>query len=164
MKNNYLLTGLLCLMISCNTKESKEKTADKDAVITTAEGDTAAVIKDSHYFWASDFDKKGMVMTKVRPLPDDSLTTTAIIQLMNDQYPEIQVKFDKVSNDTVFVNIPDSKYLTQQTGSSGPEIYFAELTYNLTEIKNLNYVAVKFKKGDHASPGIFTRTDFVNVK
>jgi hypothetical protein len=151
-------------MISCNTKESKEKTVDKDAVINSAEGDTAAVKKDSHYFWASDFDKKGMVMTKVRPLPDDSLTTTAIIQLMNDQYPEIQVKFDKISNDTVFVNIPDSKYLTQETGSSGPEIYFAELTYNLTEIKNLNYVAVKFKKGDHASPGIFTRTDFVNIK
>lgn len=164
MKNYYLLAGFLLFLISCNTKESKEKTADKDSVISTAEADTAALKKDSHYFWASDFDKKSMVMTKVRPLPDDSLSTTVIIQLMNDQYPEIQVKFDRISSDTVFVNIPDSKYLTQQTGSSGPEMYFAELTYNLTEIKNLNYVAIKFKKGDHASPGIFSRTDFVSMK
>jgi hypothetical protein len=83
---------------------------------------------------------------------------------MNDQYPEIQVRFDRLSNDTIFVNIPNSTYLTQQTGSSGPEGYFAELTYNLTELKDISYVSVKFKKGDHAEPGIFSRTDFVKAK
>ena len=129
-------------------------------MVATTNSDTAKIKKDSHYFWSSEFDSKELLMTRVRPLPDDSLTAANILQLMNDLYPEIIVKFDKLSNDTLFVNIPNSSYLTQQTGSSGPEVYFAELTYNLTELKNINYVNIKFKKGDHASPGTFTRTDF----
>jgi len=66
----------------------------------------------------------------------------------------------KISNDTIFVSIPNSTYLTQQTGSSGPEGYIAELTYNLTETKNVNYVALQFKKGDHAEAGTFSRSSF----
>jgi len=148
-------------IVSCNTKLPEEKVANKDSAINTAEGDTSAVKKDSHYFWSSEFDNKGLLMTKARPLPDDSLTVANIIQLQNDLYPEIQVRFDRLSNDTIFVDIPNSTYLTQQTGSSGPEGYFAELTYNLTELKNINYVNIRFKKGDHAEPGTFSRTDFV---
>ncbi len=160
MKNYSLLCLLIFVIASCNTKKSEEKTADTDSIAATAEGDTAAVKKESHYFWSSEFDSKEMVMTRVRSLPDDSLTAANIIQLQNDLYPEIQVRLDRLSNDTIFVNIPNSNYLTQQAGSSGPEGYFAELTYNLTELKDINYVDIRFKKGDHAEPGTFSRTDF----
>ena len=160
MKNYYLLFVLIAVLISCNTKESEKKANHIDST-TTADGDTSAVKKDSHYFWSSNFDNKGLVMVRTRPLPDDSLTTTNIIQLMNDIYPEIKVEFNRISNDTICINIPNSTYLTEQAGSSGPEVYFAELTYNLTELKNINYVDIKFRKGDHASPGTFTRTYFL---
>jgi hypothetical protein len=160
MKNYYLLIVLISAIVSCNTKKTEKKSDNKDSTAASANADTASIKKDSHYFWSSEFDSKGLLMTRVRPLPDDSLTAANILQLMNELYPEIIVKFDKLSNDTLFVNIRNSNYLTQQTGSSGPEVYFAELTYNLTELKNINYVNIKFKKGDHASPGTFTRTDF----
>ena len=160
MKNYYLLFVLIAVLISCNTKESEKKANPTDST-ATADSDTAAVKKDSHYFWSSNFDNKGLVMVRTRPLPDDSLTTTNIIQLMNDIYPEIKVEFNRISNDTIFINIPNSTYLTEQAGSSGPEVYFAELTYNLTELKNINYVDIKFKKGNHASPGTFTRIYFL---
>jgi hypothetical protein len=161
MKNYSLLIALIMAVVSCNTKQQEEKVVTKDSAIATAEADTAAVKKDNHYFWSSEFDNKGLLMIKVRPLPEDSLTAASIIQLQNDLYPEIQVRFDRMSNDTIFVTIPNSTYLTQQTGSSGPEGYFAELTYNLTELKNITYVDIRFKRGDHAQPGTFSRTDFV---
>lgn len=164
MKNYYWLIVLVYVIASCNTKKTDQKAAYKDSIAATADGDTAAMKKDSHYFWFAEFDSKGFLMKKMRPVPDDSLTTANIIQLMNEMYPEIIVKFEVLSNDTIFVNIPNSRYLTQQTGSSGPEVYFAELTYNLTEIKNINYVDINFKKGDHASSGTFARTDFVKVQ
>ena len=162
MKNYYLLIVLIGVFISCNTNNTKEsEKANHTDSTATVDSDTAAVKKDSHYFWSSNFDNKGLIMVRTRPLPDDSLTTTNIIQMMNEIYPEIKVEFNKTSNDTIFINIPNSTYLTQQAGSSGPEVYFAELTYNLTELKNINYVNIKFKKGDHASPGTFTRTYFL---
>ena len=151
---------MVSIITCCNIKKSEEKRVKTDSTTVTAEADTAAIKKENHYFWSSDFDAKGLLMTKMWPLPDDSLTTTNIIQLMNGLYPEIQVRFNRQSNDTIFINIPNSNYLTTETGSSGPEVYFAELTYNLTEIKNIQYVNIQFKKGDHASPGTFTRTDF----
>lgn len=160
MKKYYLLIAMVSMIVCCNTKKSEEKRVKTDSTTVTAEADTAAIKKENHYFWSSDFDAKGLLMTKMWPLPDDSLTTTNIIQLMNGLYPEIQVRFNRQSNDTIFINIPNSNYLTTETGSSGPEVYFAELTYNLTEIKNIQYVNIQFKKGDHASPGTFTRTDF----
>jgi hypothetical protein len=162
MKKYFLLIGMLSIIVSCNTKKTEDKTVTADSTSATAEGDTANTKKEEHFFWSSDFDNKGLQMVHMRSLPDDSLSASTIIELMNQLYPEIPVKFKNQSNDTVFVNIPDSKYLTTQTGSSGPEVYFAELTYNLTEINNIHFVNITFKKGDHAEPGTYTRTDFVN--
>jgi len=84
--------------------------------------------------------------------------------MLNDTYPEIILHFTKTSNDTLFVKISNSTFLTQQMGSSGPEVYLADVTYNLTEISGINYVAIIFKAGDHASPGVYSRTDFVQIK
>jgi len=162
MKNNYFLISLLILIASCNTKKTENKTSKIDSTIATAESDTAAVKESGHYLWASDFYKKKFIMTKMRPLPQDSLTAVRIIEIMNTEYPEIQIQFDKKSNDTLFLKIPNSTYLTQQTGSSGPEIYFAKLTYNFTELNNVKYVDVRFKKGDHAASSTYSRTDFQN--
>lgn len=157
----YYLLFTCLLVASCNTKQSDEKAAGQDSTYAaTAEGDTAAAKNTSHFFWFSEYQQKGLVMVKTRPLPEDSLMAPNIIHLLNDLYPEIQVQLDKVSNDTIFVSIPNSTYLTQQTGSSGPESYIAELTYNLTEIKDVHYVTLQFKKGDHAEPGTFSRANF----
>jgi hypothetical protein len=79
-------------------------------------------------------------------------------------YPEIPLTLNKISHDSIFIKINNSKYLSQQMGSSGPEAYFAEVTYNLTEIPGINFVDFNFKEGDHAAPATYSRTDFVQVK
>jgi hypothetical protein len=164
MKNIFIII-VATVIVSCNTKKSKEPVSKIDTVGFFIHSDSSTIKTDSHYFWSSDLDpKKGLVMLRTNPLPDDSLKATIIIQMLNGQNPEIQLRFSKVSNDSIFVKIDNSNYLTQQTGSSGAEAYLAEVTYNLTELKDIHFVDIRFKAGDHASPATYARTDFIKIK
>jgi hypothetical protein len=162
MKKIFFAVAVLSTFISCNTKQSDKKVIDKDTAVLNSFADSNTIKTDAHYFWSADLaPQSGVIMKRLRPVAADSLTQTNIIQILNETYPEIALRFTKSSNDTLFVKISNSKYLTQQMGSSGPEVYLADVTYNLTEIPGINYVAILFKEGDHASPGIYSRTDFV---
>lgn len=161
MKRIYFTTVIAIVIFSCNTKQTDKKFSSTDTAFNIVT-DSNPIKTDAHYFWSAELGpKNGVIINKLRPVATDSLTPANIIQLLNEVYPEILLQLDKVSNDTMFVKISNSKYLTQQMGSSGPEVYLADVTYNLTEIAGINFVAVLFKKGDHAQPGIFSRTDFV---
>ena len=165
MKKGPFLFFMIIVVLSCNTNQPEKDVITVDTTVAASTTDTASINKDSHYFWSSDADSpKGLVMIKSRPLPADSLTETNIIQLLNEVYPEIPLSFIKVSNDSVFLKINKSSYLTEQLGSSGADAYIAEVTYNLTELKGINFVDIRFKEGDHASPGTYSRTDFVQAR
>lgn len=166
MKKYIFLVAMVAAILSCNTKKSEKEISNADTTtINNLPADSSVVKTDSHYFWSSDYDpKQGLVMKRIRPASDDSLSAPSIIQMLNDIYPEMQLHLNKVSHDSIFVKVGNNKYLTQQMGSSGPEAYFAEVTYNLTEIKGINFVDFKFKEGDHAAPATYSRTDFVQVK
>jgi hypothetical protein len=162
MKRIYFAALILTVFISCNTKQSDEKVTDKDSTVLNNLTDSGSLKTDAHYLWSADLaPKKGVIMKRLRPVVTDSLTPANILQLLNETYPEIPLRVTKLSNDTIFVKINNSNYLTQQMGSSGPEVYLADVTYNLTEIPGINFVAIVFKAGDHASPDIYSRTDFV---
>lgn len=162
MKTHFFLIVIIITVFSCNTKKSEEKNTDSDTAVLSTVTDSSNIKIDGHYFWSAELaPKTGVIMKRTTPLAADSVTVLNIIQMLNDTYPEIPLKFLKLSNDTMFVKVSNSKYLTQQMGSSGPEVYMADVTYNLTEIAGVNFVAIMFKEGDHAQPGIFSRTDFV---
>lgn len=162
MKTYLLLIIIIIATFSCNTKKSEQKIADSDTVVVNTVTDSSNIKIDGHYYWSAELaPTTGVIMKRTKPLSPDSINTNIIIQMLNETYPEIPLQFSKISNDTLFVKIGNSKYLTQQMGSSGPEVYMADVTYNLTEIAGINFVAITFKEGDHAQPGIFSRTDFV---
>jgi hypothetical protein len=171
MKRSFFLIVIISLIVSCNTKKPGEDRSQTDtsivshidtAKITT--DNNANITTDTHYFWSSEWStKKGLVMKKTSQISEDSLTPSRLIQKLNKLYPEIRLRFIKISNDSIFVAIKKSKYLTQQMGSSGAEAYLAEVTYNLTELKDINFVDMRFKAGDHASPSTYARTDFIEV-
>ncbi|MEP7106377.1 MAG: hypothetical protein ABI760_00315 [Ferruginibacter sp.] len=161
MKKYSSLLFLITLIVSCNTKQSEKVVPGTDTTEFVNKTDSISIKTDSHYYWISEEDpKKGLVMKRAFPLSPDSLTSTILIQMLNKGFPEIQIQFSRVSNDSIFVKIRKSAYLTQQMGSSGAEAYLAEVIYNLTELKGINYVDIRFKEGDHASPGTYSRTDF----
>lgn len=154
----------IVIVSSCRTKQS-EKTAGADSTVVMIKPDTSNVKTDSHYFWTSELDQKlGLVMKKTTPVSNDSLTASNMIHMLNQQHPEIKLDLLKVSGDSIFTAIKKSTYLTQQMGSSGADAYLAEVTYNLTELTGINYVDIRFKEGDHAQPGVYSRTDFVRAK
>lgn len=164
MKNYVLFIIITIFFIACNSSKDKEAANTADSAVVSKSTDSSA-IKDMHYFWVADIvPQQGLVLTKARPLSADSLSAPVIIQMFNEMYPEIPITVNKIGHDSIFIKIGNSKYLTQQMGSSGPETYFAELTYNLTEVPGINYVDFNFKEGDHAAPATYSRTDFVQVK
>ena len=154
---------MIILMLACNTKKPSKISPYADTTIVS-HIDTANATTDTHYFWSSEWDTKNrLVMKKVSQINEDLLTPANLIQKINSLHPKIQLRFIKVFKDTIFVSINKSRYLTQQMGSSGADAYLAEVTYNLTELKDINFVDLRFKEGDHASPGTYTRTDFIEV-
>ncbi len=99
-------------------------------------------------------------MIKNEGVTPDSLSVQAVIDFLNSKNQFIRIEFIKISGDTLFTKIPEATYLTQQMGSSGPTMFFAEAVYNFTEVPGIRFVNFDFEEGDHASPGVFGRSTF----
>jgi len=87
-----------------------------------------------------------------------------LIDLLNSNYPDIQMDFEKISHDTIYIKIPDSQRLTNGIGDTGAENFLASATYTLTEMPNIHFVNIKMKSGDHAEPGVYSRDDFKDLR
>ena len=127
---------------------------------TETKSDNREVI-ESKKIWSVEFDTvssnfyvKGTNSLKAQ-------TPNQVIEKLNGENPRIQIKLNKISNDTAYVQIDDSEFLTQQCGTSGADSYLASVIYNLTEFKNIGYVNFEFELGDHATPGTYSRADFI---
>lgn len=156
---------MITAICSCNGKKSDNTVTKTDTTMINHTDSVATTTTDTRYFWTSDWDnKKGLTMKKTDPISPDSMTAGDFIKKLNDIYPEIILRLSEIRKDSIFVTINNSRYLTQRIGSSGAQAYLAEVTYNLTELENINFVDIRFKEGDHASPGTYTRLDFVPVK
>lgn len=165
MKKYACAILIITSVAACNTKQPDKEVVISDSTNKITRVDSATQIIDAHYFWEADQDTpNGLVMKKSRPISPDSITTGNLLQALNNLHPNVELSFVKTSGDTVFVKINKSTYLTQRMGSSGAEAYLAEVTYNLTELTGINFVDINFKMGDHAEPGIYSRTDFVRDK
>ena len=142
----------------CNNRGKEHEEQATTPLVT----DSVSVKTDAHYYWeVNPNGRTGVEMMKTTPISPDSMSVEMMLSRFNATYPEIQLQYSRVSNDTLFLKIKKASYLTQQMGSSGAAGYLAELTYNFTELNAINFVALSFKAGDHASPGIYSRTDFV---
>ena len=164
MKNLFFYIVIITTIVACRTKQA-DKIVAADTAVSLLKADTANIKEDSHYFWISELDPgMGLVMKKTVPVKSDSLNAANMIRMINKDYPEIVLGFGKVSGDTIFVTIRKAVYLTQKMGTSGADAYLAAVTYNLTELNAVNHVDIRFHEGDHATPGVYSRTDFVRER
>lgn len=99
-------------------------------------------------------------MIQMRPVDNDTLTGEALEKIINSAWPKVQINFTGTSNDTAYLSIPDSEALTQQMGSAGAESFMISTTWSFTELKGIRYVAFDFIYGDHAMPGVYSRTSW----
>ena len=152
MKNLIPVLFFLVLLSACNNK------ADQPAIAE----DTLAVTVPRYSWQASLNDSTGRLEMIKSLVEDGEISPKAVIEPINQQYPEIKLDYLVTSNDTVYIKIDDAHYLTQQMGSSGSTMYLASLVYNLTELPHINFVNIAFEEGDHAQPGTFTRETFAD--
>ncbi len=109
------------------------------------------------------YDCMADTIIQVRKVKGDTLTYGKLISAINTKYQD-RVKLDylKISNDTIYVKIDNSEYLTQQMGTTGADEYMIAATFTLTEMPNIKYVNFDFELGDHASPGTYNRKQYLD--
>lgn len=166
MKNYIAVLFISVAVVSaCNNGEKQTPRNDNAGDTAKAKQLVLDITKDKHYLWEINInDSSGALkLTRAEPVEEDSLTASFVISKLNKRYPDIHIEYTRISGDTIFVRIPKSAKLTRQMGSTGADSYMAEATYNLSELKNVNYVNFDFKKGEHAEPGVYTKTDFAGL-
>jgi hypothetical protein len=169
IKKLLTISCISLLLFSCNSSDDKteEKVIESttvDSAIVDAKSDTALTIVTSPMIWTIDDNDPENEKLKKPDAKLDTLSSASLVQLLNKSYPDVQMDLLKISHDTMYVSIPDSKKLTQQMGSTGAQNYMAAATYTLTEHKNVKYVNFNMKEGDHAGPGVFSRDDFKTMR
>ena len=146
MKRYFFLIFIPILLTACGNNNDDEKATVEDTAF-------------SRYSWEAT-DTGTIVLMKKQGTGPDTLSPEGVVTFLNNNFPHVQLVIVKTSGDTIFLKIPQSTWLTQQMGSSGPSVYFAEVVYNLTEISGIHYVNFDFEEGDHAQPGTFNRDSF----
>lgn len=157
-------------MFSCNSgdkdKNENAEVVTKDTVYEYADSldrDSVLHVKSKALLWHVD-DTKGLKISKPVVAGIDTMSAQNIIQLINNNYDSIHLDFVKISNDTIYVHIPNSEMLTERMGSTGAEMFMAATTFSLTELKGIHFVNYDFKEGDHAAPGVYDRSYFKNFE
>lgn len=165
---SIIIAFIFSAIFSCNSndthKEEEQQEISHDTLSATATSDSARTISNRPMIWTVDQENTGTEKLKQPEAKLDTFSSAHLIQLINNNFMDVQIELVKISNDTIYVNIPDSKKLTQEMGSTGAENYMASVTYTLTELKNIKFVSFAMKEGDHAGPGVFSRDDFKRLR
>ena len=170
MKYSLLILAITLLSIGCNFSADKdEEVATEEVVDSLSETSTeepVMTVVNKPSLWMVEYEASTQKEKLKKPTENiaASLTASDMITQLNQNYEEVQLEFNKISNDTIFIKIPDSEKLTQQMGSTGSYNYLAAAVFNLTEVQGLKYVSFDFKEGDHAMPGVFSRDNFQNLR
>jgi len=161
---------VVSLFFACNSNQNDTvKTPPEQEVTDTVSSDNPVdsmrTIINRSMIWS--VQPQGSEKQKLKA-PDSTQINTyssaQLIDLLNKNYPDIQLDFVKISHDTIYVKIPESKNLTNQVGDTGAENYLASTTYTLTEMKDIHFVNIDMKAGDHAEPGVYSRDDFKSLR
>ena len=156
-----LLAVFLLTTLSCQN-ESRENASEEthgDPESEIAEG-IGAPLPALPYIAIFNEESEQLEAEKNPDFNQVSLTVDVLTQALRANYPEIELEVDRVSNDTLFVQIVDASYLTQQMGSSGAHVYIMEATFAYTELPEITVVHFDFAEGDHATPGNYARANF----
>jgi hypothetical protein len=163
-----IIAFIFSAIFSCNSNDTHNEEVQQeithDTLSATASSDSAHTISSRPMIWTVDQENTGTEKLKKPEEKLDTFSSAHLIQLINNNFLDVQIELVKISNDTMYVKIPDSKKLTQEMGSTGAENYMASVTYTLTELKNIKFVNFAMKEGDHAGPGIFSRNDFKRLR
>lgn len=161
---------IVAIFFGCNSNEDKKAEAQEEIITdssssVSASSDSMHTVINRSLIWTVDQQNPGEEkLKKPEVTMPETLSSAQLIEALNSNFPEIHLDFLKISHDTMYVDIPDSKRLSRELGSTGAENYMASATYTLTELKNVKFVNFKFVPGEHAEPGTYSRDDFKRLR
>lgn len=172
MKKIKITTAVICMsfIFACNSNNNEEiKTPPEREVIDTVSNDnsvdsTRTIINRSMIWTVEQESPKKDKLKAPDSTQINTFSSSQLIDLLNQNYPDIHLDFVKISNDTMYVKIPDSNTLANGLGDTGAENYLASATFTLTELKNIKFVNINMKAGNHAEPGVYSRDNFKNLR
>ncbi len=132
------------------------------AVITDEDRYNGEQLSKKYLVYEMDFDNE--TLNKNAEFNAANLQVDSIIKGLNYRFRDIPIEKTKFSGDTLYAKIANSKYLTEEAGSTGAAAFIAEVVVNITSVANINYVNLNFKQGDHASPGVYAKKDYQNFQ
>ncbi len=162
MKNRLILIGLIILISSCNLAQRDDRVSEDITDKSEIDKESSVVYESSDAIWKYGFNQQTeeFEVTKLRPVDKQTLTGEKLENIINKNWPGVQIKFIGTSNDTAFISIPESEVLTQRMGSAGAESFMVSTTYSFTELIGINHVSFGFEEGDHAIPGAYHRNSW----
>ena len=171
MKNYMLIISIFSIfLLSCNSENNNKEEVVYESFRDTASSsqaeDSSLSVINRPSLWTVEMqeDAKSEKLKKPSDEKIKLLSVDQLVSALNNNFSDVQLRFDKISHDTMFVNIPESEKLTQQLGSTGAYNYMATAVYNLTELNQVKYIHFDFKPGDHAVPGTFSREDYKQLR
>jgi hypothetical protein len=154
--------GLIIFFSACNQQEEKEP-APLPEQPPEATTDSLQIVKGEAklYVWKNDADYTRRKNSEINVA---SVNADSLIKGLNQMYENVYLQKDKQSNDTLYTFIKDSEFLTNRMGSTGAEVYVADVVMNLTEVPGIKYVHIDLQEGSHMQPGTWSRTNFARYK
>lgn len=152
-------------LFSCNPKKEEKVEEETERIEITDSISSAS--KSSFnpetelYVWRAtpDYEK-----IKNEKATTSTLTVDSLLKGLNEYYPNVYLEKVKLGSDTLYTRIADSRFLANQMGSTGAEIYMADVVLNLTAIPGIKYVNVDMEEGSHAQPGTWSAANFKAYK
>lgn len=161
MKRIFFFCMLASLM-GCNDNENKTA-GNTDALQDTAM--TAVPVTPNSeldlYVWKSSPDYTKEKNPAMRP---EILHVDSLILGLNRMYENVLLEKVKLSGDTIYTEIKNSQYLSEQMGTTGAEMYLADVVLNLTEVPGVKYVSIQLVEGSHMQPGTWSKDNFAKYK
>ncbi|MFT3979160.1 MAG: hypothetical protein QM687_01735 [Ferruginibacter sp.] len=157
----------VAMVVACNSgkEKSNSETGEQEEVITdSAEiAETKPVFNPETelYIWRATMDFK---KTKNPALPAGINNVDSLIWGLNEYYENVYLEKIKQGGDTLYTAIRDNKYLGSQMGTTGAEIYLADVVLNLTSVPGIKYVHIDMDTADHIEPGTWSIGNFKNYK
>lgn len=162
MKTQLILSGLIFLLMGCNSTQQDDQVTDDMDEKSEIDSGSSVVNEPLEAIWKYDYNQQTneFELKQLRAVARDGISGETLEQIINTSWPKVQIEFIRSSNDTAFVSIPDSKVLTQQMGTAGAKGFMISTTYSFTELEGIRYVSFDFQEGDHAIPGVYNRNSW----
>ncbi|MDB5201402.1 MAG: hypothetical protein JWQ27_811 [Ferruginibacter sp.] len=160
-----LAFAILFLSSSCsnnNDEAAVNQLPDSTETVQYFDKPGPAETVEAPLTWQLNYEKQ--TKKKNPALAQATLNANQVVTALNTAYPEIKLELRSISHDTIFTQIKDAEYFTNQMGSSGAAFYLAQAVLNLAEVKGINRVKIDFERGSHASPGVWGKEAFAEYK